>query len=809
MKRCRPILPQRPSAFSSLRHLTSQESDISSYFLVQSRPKTKAGSGDTESTEVSPFGQSNSGHKKGKLRGQSGDSNNDCHHGGTNASETPTETPSQQYRNVTDWNEKRGSDSLQWTFNQGRHPADPPRPPRPGMEWVWFPEGYWAERERKELELFPRKEKSRKRWFNKSSNTSTNTNTNTPTPRRSVSKNLQATPQRLSRASKPPIPQIKIGSISSYKWSSKASESRRNDNQSRDSISAPQSRKSPNERSSILYAGEKEGLYYKARKSIGSRFWKKSKTPSEDSSATPTERPSRTTMLLEGTSNYFEKAEQEEKHRREMQPPQHPKPSPSPDSRPRRGFGLAPWHRKNSSESLLSASTSVYRILMGKTPSATPIGGDKTPSGKGKLCPTNASQQDPLLLLRQSIASESACIPSITEDVTSNSSVDLSLAAARYLQFTSPTRIALPLNTPTRFISSNKPVDLRSIYFAWLKRDTVIPEYNASAQALNTELAADEGAGGEVQNLGFVERLDLITWLEGSSEESEHIKPLASDTVSAAVSAQVASGAAGGIAPVTSRNVGRQNKTIDPRLAEIYNGERRMGDRNSVLRGIKPTDFSHVRKLAHPFNARKAAQAAQANAANNPTLAHNPKAPARRPDPIILLSPSASSLLRMSNIKSFLEGGTYIPPESSSLTSSSSATLLHAMRVLPSIDPAHAMRFIIVDSAEQFKPEYWARVVAVFTTGQAWQFKSYKWQQPAELFRHTLGVYLGWRGDQLPESVKGWGRSVLSTQVEKWSAGASTASRWRDREVVEGIWKAIEDQMRNKGWRRDSGPSVV
>lgn len=24
---------------------------------------------------------------------------------------------------------------------------DPPRPPRPGMEWVWFPEGYWAERE--------------------------------------------------------------------------------------------------------------------------------------------------------------------------------------------------------------------------------------------------------------------------------------------------------------------------------------------------------------------------------------------------------------------------------------------------------------------------------------------------------------------------------------------------------------------------------------------------------------------------------------------------------------------------------------
>lgn len=83
----------------------------------------------------------------------------------------------------------------------------------------------------------------------------------------------------------------------------------------------------------------------------------------------------------------------------------------------------------------------------------------------------------------------------------------------------------------------------------------------------------------------------MITWLEGASEESEYIKPLASDTSSAAASAQVASGAKGGIVPVTSGVKGRQGptQTIDPRLAEIYNGERRMGDRNSVLRGIKPT----------------------------------------------------------------------------------------------------------------------------------------------------------------------------------------------------------------------------
>ena len=92
-----------------------------------------------------------------------------------------------------------------------------------------------------------------------------------------------------------------------------------------------------------------------------------------------------------------------------------------------------------------------------------------------------------------------------------------------------------------------------------------------------------------MQNLVFVERLDLITWLEGASEESEYIKALESETT-AARSAQVASGAAGGVSAVPSSAAGaRVGKTIDPRLQEIYNGERRMGDRNSILRGIKPT----------------------------------------------------------------------------------------------------------------------------------------------------------------------------------------------------------------------------
>ncbi|KAL9942624.1 hypothetical protein ACHAO5_007746, partial [Verticillium nonalfalfae] len=186
-----------------------------------------------------------------------------------------------------------------------------------------------------------------------------------------------------------------------------------------------------------------------------------------------------------------------------------------------------------------------------------------------------SAEQDPLLLLRQSIASKRAAIPSASPDAAD----EAPLARATHLHFPHPRPVSISLGTPTRFISSDRPVDLRSIYFAWLNKDVAIPEYNASATRLNDDL----GALGKVQNLAFVERLDLFTWLEGASEESEHIRPLAGEGKDGAAAASAVKAAPS--AAVTRSGRG----TLDPRLAVIYNGERRMGDRNSVLRGVKPT----------------------------------------------------------------------------------------------------------------------------------------------------------------------------------------------------------------------------
>ena len=211
---------------------------------------------------------------------------------------------------------------------------------------------------------------------------------------------------------------------------------------------------------------------------------------------------------------------------------------------------------------------------------------------------TDPALQDPLLSLRRAIASETLPTPTTSAELSSKDATE-DLAKATHLYFEQPIPQSIPLTTPTRFVSASTEtaVDLRSIFFAWQKKDVAIPEYIASAQELNEALKQKERKEGEeeekVLNLVFVERLDLITWLEGASDESEYIKPLEGAAAAAAEQADAAAAAAAKAAPAApaapGAQAGKPTKEIDPSLQLIYNGERKLGDRNSVLRGAKPT----------------------------------------------------------------------------------------------------------------------------------------------------------------------------------------------------------------------------
>ncbi|KAF2864414.1 CDC73-domain-containing protein [Piedraia hortae CBS 480.64] len=416
-------------------------------------------------------------------------------------------------------------------------------------------------------------------------------------------------------------------------------------------------------------------------------------------------------------------------------------------------------------------------------------------------------EHDPLLLLRNSILNKQPLpIPSKDEDPATGADTTLSLSEANYLHFNTqsaqdgPHHIALPLTHPTRFVSpssGHKALDLRSAYLCWLHRDSNAAQYIADCTKISDELRL-AGKEEKATNLVFAERLDLNGWLNGQIGESE------SEFIMSADGGRLKGAGKTGLDDIEMGDVGGVDREAErqeqERLQEIYRGERVLMNHNTVLRGLKPQDFSDLRKKYSPLfldRSRQAAPQATAPAATNGGI-RPPVKPAanRRPEPIILLSPSASSLLRMSNIKSFLEEGRYIPPE----TGTSGANILHLMRTLPSISGSKPVRFILVDDPSTFRPDYWDRLVAVFTTGQMWQFKNYKWQQPGDLFSHALGIYVGWKSEVVPETIKGWGRGVMVAQIDKVIPGQP---RWRDREVVEEVWRGIEERMRAMGWGRE------
>lgn len=197
-----------------------------------------------------------------------------------------------------------------------------------------------------------------------------------------------------------------------------------------------------------------------------------------------------------------------------------------------------------------------------------------------------AEQDDPLYNLRLSIKSSSTPILTTSAEPSPADTVSqLSLATHISFNPNDGAHRTFSLTVPTRFAPDSKPVDLRSCYFAYLNRDAPVTDYFAAVQALNEELPS--GAGGSVQNLTFAQRIELVAWLEGDTESSDSIAAIESSALSTA--AGTAAAIAGGKGVPVDRNIQSigGGQTVDARLLQIYDGERRMGDHNTVLRGTK------------------------------------------------------------------------------------------------------------------------------------------------------------------------------------------------------------------------------
>ncbi|KAK0102891.1 accessory factor associated with RNA polymerase II [Cadophora gregata] len=341
----------------------NRELDLSAYFLVRRAS--------TESDAVSPkFGGSRApSYRKSPKSPKSKSQKSGCSsHGPRTKRNSISSAQSIIAKNqaIRDWNDKSiGVTSPSSAGCLSSHSVDPPRPPRAGCEWVWFPEGYWAERE----VTLPRKAGSRQKWWSRS-------------PERKSKSSTTTQPSERAHPSTE-LPTIKIGSLMSRKSSTtKSPKVEHSSSTSRKSsgIRIQSIRHQFNVQSKKpvpAYYGippdEHLGLYCRAKKTVRSRFMQKATTVDDSGIVDVNRITSRTTMLLQGTSQYLDRAEQEScQASKPCLPPEAPQTPGSSSLRSFRRFGLAPWHRKTSHESILSASSSVFKLLLGKAPAVTP-----------------------------------------------------------------------------------------------------------------------------------------------------------------------------------------------------------------------------------------------------------------------------------------------------------------------------------------------------------------------------------------------------------------------------------------------------
>lgn len=377
---------------------------------------------------------------------------------------------------------------------------------------------------------------------------------------------------------------------------------------------------------------------------------------------------------------------------------------------------------------------------------------------------------DALVALRSAIA-KNLELKLLAADGTVLANDDLSKAETLQIPGHGGELISFPLKEPTRYESKvpyKIQLDLKVVYNCWLTRDLKVTDY--------IEVSDERG----IFNLKFVERADLLSWLRGDSNESDNII----SEKKSVESSKAADKPAQPSGPV-------EKAPISAELEKIYEKERALQDHNSVLHGTKTIDFSMVSKECQKSIIQAFKQKQSQNVRRNRSgevmnaVSKSSSSSGRPKEPIILLSPSASALLNMTNVKPFLEDAQFIPQ----MKATGTANLQMITRNSPKL--GH-FRFVVVDSVDRFtRPEYWDRVVAVFVTGQAWQFKQYLWSDPNTLFQKVAGFCLTFQGDPIPPAVNQWNVDVVPIDRNQ---------RFRDREVSEMIWGKIEKWMLAKGW---------
>ncbi|KAK1217288.1 accessory factor associated with RNA polymerase II [Marasmius sp. AFHP31] len=423
------------------------------------------------------------------------------------------------------------------------------------------------------------------------------------------------------------------------------------------------------------------------------------------------------------------------------------------------------------------------------------------------------AESDPLLALRQAVQNKS----SIT--FSQNSEPCSSLASATHIVISGR---AFPKAASTRFLtgsgassssSSRDTYSLAALYLAWTHKNSPGAEYMKQARE-----------GGLLT--GFVsvtERKGVVDWLEGTAGDQGRIQPIGyvSTTPPGTPPRSANQRALPGATPAkpsasltsSAATPAKRKYVADPHDAEVVKKiklqEVELRDKNSVLRGNKTNNFNSVRQ-AFADKLKKMRDAGRTGAAPAAsTSVPDPKMQARKAKqsyPIIMISSSPTALITMHNVKRFLQESVFEPSLEAQTRARAEGNsrpedMIPIYRKLTHIDSsgketAVHSRYVVVDSTEALSKfggaDAWDRVVCVMTTGQAWQFRPYKWSEPKVLFHHVKGVYVSWTSEPPNPKIRDWNVTELKIDQHR---------RHVDKSVVAHFWRILDEwTLANKPW---------
>ncbi|TFK65330.1 RNA polymerase II-associated protein [Pluteus cervinus] len=421
---------------------------------------------------------------------------------------------------------------------------------------------------------------------------------------------------------------------------------------------------------------------------------------------------------------------------------------------------------------------------------------------------------DALLALRQAIKSKT------TFQYSNANGPCTSLLSATHI-VVSPA-VSLPKNGDTRLqkpgvTNPSGPQDfftVEAVYLAWMLREASGAEY--MKQARENGLA--------VGFISVTERKSVVDWLEGRLAHHERIVPPPDEAqesttppgsppksaASRALPSPQKSSSKSSSSPLKRSIAYVPNAADVEAVKKIKLNEIELVDRNTVLRGIKPNNFSALRQV---FSDKlKKAKETSKSGAPPPSTAPTPDPKMlvrkqRHNYPIIIISSSPTALVTMHNVRLFLQEAKFEDSQEARGRAAAEGNprpedMIPIYRKRTTIDSSgkeiesHA-RYFVVDSTEalgKFGVDAWDRVVCVMTTGQAWQFKPYKWSEPRELFHHVKGFYVSWTTDPPNTKIKDW--NVTELKIDK-------TRRHVDKSTVAHFWKMLDS------WIMQHKPSLM